>query len=590
VKSTPSHERVCLLTGGGYPYRRDALSGWCRTLVEGLRRFRFDLLTVTDREAPFAPAYPLPLNVGSASAVQIGREPPRERRRGDHNETGRGAAHLLCRGLIEERRFATGLRGLAELAAERADPLAGVPLADLLVDAWRAQPESADPPLPRLSTRDARTAATLLKHALGALTVPMPETDLVHCVGGTTPLLAALAGRWRAGVPLLLTEARAPVARHRPAEDRLSPAVRAVLRRFRTAVARTGYAEAGLIAPLSAYHHGWALRHGAEASRLVQVPAGVDPSEFPVTAELNTEPAVVWAGSGGPDSGLTPLLAAFEQVAAAQPGTVLHLVGVTPAHEDHCAEQIERTGLGRAVRLHPLPADPRDRYTVGHVVAHVPGPADPPYRLIEAMMSGRAVVGVDVGPAAETLGDAGVLVQPDDPAELAIAIVGLLRNPNQRRLLGDAARQRALLHFTTDRVVRVYGALYHDLGAPPPPTAFELTLAVPAPRTALPATVRWLTAAEPGRADRTALAAGRPAEPARRHRRDPAETTPETPGGPMPSNRTEGAGEEPVVAPPPVSHIACAAPIALDVFPPRPAFAGVAPGDWPAAPDGGAAL
>ena len=53
--------RVCLLTGGGYPYRRDALSGWCRTLVEGLDRFRFDLLTVTDREPPGGPAYPLPV-------------------------------------------------------------------------------------------------------------------------------------------------------------------------------------------------------------------------------------------------------------------------------------------------------------------------------------------------------------------------------------------------------------------------------------------------------------------------------------------------------------------------------------------------
>ena len=98
-------------------------------------------------------------------------------------------------------------------------------------------------------------------------------------------------------------------------------------------------------------------------------------------------------------------------------------------------------------------------------------------------MSGRAVVGVDVGPAAETLGDAGVLVQPNDPAELAIAIVGLLRAPGRRRQLGDAARRRALLHFTTDRVVRVYGALYTDLAAPPPaPAAFELALAVPAPR------------------------------------------------------------------------------------------------------------
>ena len=47
--------------------------------------------------------------------------------------------------------------------------------------------------------------------------------------------------------------------------------------------------------------------------------------------------------------------------------------------------------------------------------------------------------------------------------------------------------------------------------------------------------------------------------------------------------------EEAVVVLPPVSHIASATPIALDVFPPRPAFAGAAPGEWPVAVDGGAA-
>jgi glycosyltransferase involved in cell wall biosynthesis len=501
VKSTPSRERICLLTGGGYPYRRDALSGWCRTLVEGLRQFRFELLTVTDREPPSTPAYPLPLNVGSARAVTISLQAGRpERRRGADGETVQRAAGLLCRGLLgdaghSDPLFAQGLRQIAEPAVERPAMIPGLPLADALQQAWRTVKAPAGPdqlPLPRLSTRDARTAATLLKHALGALTVAVPPSELVHCVGGTTPLLTALGGRWRAGMPLLLTEARAPVARQKPAEERLSPAVRTVLRRFRAAVARTGYGEAGLIAPLSAFHHGWALRHGARADRLVQVPAGVDPSEYPGAAEPETEPAVVWAGSGGPDSGLTPLLAAFEQVAAAVPGTVLHLVGVTAAHEDYCAEQIERSGVGRTIRLHPLPADPRDRYTVGHVVAHVPGPGDPPYRLIEAMMSGRAIVGVDVGPAAETIGEAGVLVQPGDPAELAIAIVDLLRASNRRRALGDAARRRALTHFTNDRVVRVYSALYADLASPPPPPIFELALTVPAPRAVLPATLRWL--------------------------------------------------------------------------------------------------
>jgi glycosyltransferase involved in cell wall biosynthesis len=125
-------------------------------------------------------------------------------------------------------------------------------------------------------------------------------------------------------------------------------------------------------------------------------------------------------------------------------------------------------------------------------VVHLPGPADPPYRLMEAMMSGRPVISVDVGPVAETLGDTGVVVPADDPAALAQACAALLRDPARRRELADASRRRALTHFTADRVLRVYDALYADLAGPPLAPAYELTLAVPAPRAPLPATVRWL--------------------------------------------------------------------------------------------------
>ncbi|GAA2544918.1 hypothetical protein GCM10010435_12110 [Winogradskya consettensis] len=483
--------RICLLTGGGYPFRRDALGGWCRTLVDGLDAHRFELVTVGDRESASGPAYPLPEHVDSATAVTLPRE---SARREGRDEQATLAAVLLCQGLIDDTGddLALGLDTLVKLttttealvkltattealvklnatteaplkvSAVAEAPLSAVPLAELLSEAWRAGTGM------RLSLRDARTAATLLRHAMRALAVPLPPSDLVHCVGGTTPLLTALAARRRTGTPLLLTEARAPVARLRAGEERLSPAVRTVLRRFRRAVARTGYAEAGLVAPLSDYHHAWALRHGAAPERLVPVPAGVDPQEFPAAPEARTPPAIVWAGGSGPESGLTCLLEAFAQILEALPKTVLHLFG-----DEHTA----RERLDRAVRVHPLPADPRHRYALGHLVVHLPGPSDPPSRLVEAMMSGRAVVGADTGPVAETLGDSGVCVPPDDPAALAAACIALLRAPARRRALGDAARRRALAHFTSDHVVRAYGALYQDLSAPPPAPTYELALA-----------------------------------------------------------------------------------------------------------------
>src|SRR5690349_11187773 len=129
--------RICLLTGGGYPYRRDALGGWCRTLVEGLDEVSFQLLTVTDREPPAKPVYPLPANVTSARAVMVA---PEGRRRGTADRDATAAAVLLCRGMIggpgpADQMFTEGLRRLALFPEP---PLATVPLTDVLLDAWRS--------------------------------------------------------------------------------------------------------------------------------------------------------------------------------------------------------------------------------------------------------------------------------------------------------------------------------------------------------------------------------------------------------------------------------------------------------------------
>ena len=65
--------------------------------------------------------------------------------------------------------------------------------------------------------------------------------------------------------------------------------------------------------------------------------------------------------------------------------------------------------------------------------------------LLEAMSSQRAVVATRVGGIPETVGaDAGVLVPPRDPSELARAILKLLKNKELRLGMGYAGRKRAL--------------------------------------------------------------------------------------------------------------------------------------------------
>ncbi|HUQ89276.1 MAG TPA: glycosyltransferase, partial [Vicinamibacterales bacterium] len=69
----------------------------------------------------------------------------------------------------------------------------------------------------------------------------------------------------------------------------------------------------------------------------------------------------------------------------------------------------------------------------------------------------------DVGGVREALADAGVLVCPRQPGEIANAIVDLLNCPEKRRALGNAARARALEHFTEQTFAAGYRKAYQDL-------------------------------------------------------------------------------------------------------------------------------
>jgi glycosyltransferase involved in cell wall biosynthesis len=85
--------------------------------------------------------------------------------------------------------------------------------------------------------------------------------------------------------------------------------------------------------------------------------------------------------------------------------------------------------------------------------------------IVEAMLAGLPVVATSVGGVPEVVvdGENAILVPPDDPGALAVAIRRLLDDPQLRRRLGQSGRRRALERFSPQTMATAFLALYARL-------------------------------------------------------------------------------------------------------------------------------
>jgi glycosyltransferase involved in cell wall biosynthesis len=81
---------------------------------------------------------------------------------------------------------------------------------------------------------------------------------------------------------------------------------------------------------------------------------------------------------------------------------------------------------------------------------------------LEAMACGTAVVVSDRSSLPEVVGDAGVLVNPEEPAAIAQAMHELLRDEEARRVLADKGRRRAAA-FSWQRAAQETTAIYRQV-------------------------------------------------------------------------------------------------------------------------------
>ena len=132
-------------------------------------------------------------------------------------------------------------------------------------------------------------------------------------------------------------------------------------------------------------------------------------------------------------------------------------------------ERLEKQAAREGVeaRFHGFVADYRSRLSELDLFV-LPSRGDNlPVSILEAMAAGLPVVGTRVGGIPELVvdGETGLIVEPEDPAGLAVAIASLAADPERRAELGRRGAERVAEHFDAEDVARRMVRLYERLCA-----------------------------------------------------------------------------------------------------------------------------
>ena len=196
------------------------------------------------------------------------------------------------------------------------------------------------------------------------------------------------------------------------------------------------------------------------ASRIRTIYNGVSPASPGGEPSPSPPGLILGIGRLAPEKGFDLLIEAL----AGMPGCRLVLAGDGPARAG--LEQLVRArGLDDRVEFAGWVEGPwTDRWRPRLVA--VPSRFEAmPLVILEAMQAGIPVVATRVGGVPEVVmeGRTGLLVDPDDPAALAAALRELLDDPRRCEEMGTEAKRRLRDHFTADRMLSSYEALYQEV-------------------------------------------------------------------------------------------------------------------------------
>jgi len=201
--------------------------------------------------------------------------------------------------------------------------------------------------------------------------------------------------------------------------------------------------------------------------KLEVIPVGVDTERFIPKVNRNSgdSPNLLAVGYLIKRKGFHILIQSLKRVADEYPHVTLRILGNGP-EEINLRKLAKKLGLTRNIKfLGFIPnLQTLDYYqscdifcnpTLYEAVGQVN---------LEAMACGKPVIGTNVGALPEIItNDVGILVEKENPEQLANAIIRLIENRKMRNQMGKNARKRVEKNYSWDVVINQYIQVYEEM-------------------------------------------------------------------------------------------------------------------------------
>ena len=480
-----------LSTEGTYPFHQGGVSTWCDTMVKNLTGIEYVIYSII-MNPHVTQKYELPENTVMIKVPLWGTEDPSEHlttpfsttymsKRKTGNKVIRESFIPLFKDLIEEivKSEKDTLRfGHTLLELYRYFKVYDYKSSFKSEQAWGVYKDiifkySADSSnkLAQPSVYDLIQSLGWLYRFLTILNTPLPQVDVTHSAAAAFCGIPCALAKLENKTPFLLTEHGVYLREQYLFMSRrgYSTYLNTFLIRMIHSVAGLNYILADQVSPVCMYNTRWETKFGVVPSANKVIYNGVNREVFSPKSDFhtNSKPTVVAVARIDPVKDLITLIKAAVIVKERIPAVMFIVYGTVsvPDYYEECLSLVKELNLKETFIFAGHTNDVPSAYRSGDVIALSSITEAFPYSVVEAMMTGKAVVATDVGGVKEAIGDCGIVVRPRNPEQFANALVLLLEQPSLRETIGKEARERALNYFAIERALELYSDSYKKLAA-----------------------------------------------------------------------------------------------------------------------------